>query len=230
MLYVCGLVDHGWVTMTDSFVAQRQQLILSLRHAGIYDTGVLHAIASVPREQFVPEALRGMAYADRALPLSLGQTISQPLMVALMTQALCLSGRERVLEIGTGSGYQAAILGRLAASVYTVERHAELTMPVANRLAALGLSNITLLVGDGSLGWPEAAPYDRILVTAGAPAIPSPLLHQLIANGLLVIPVGRADLQELQVIQKGTNTIYIQSLGQCTFVPLVGEKGWQIES
>jgi protein-L-isoaspartate(D-aspartate) O-methyltransferase len=216
--------------MTDSFGAQRQQLILSLRHAGIYDASVLHAIASVPREQFVPEALRGMAYADRALPLSLGQTISQPLMVALMTQALCLSGRERVLEIGTGSGYQTAILGRLAAAVYTIERHAELTIPVANRLAALGISNVTPLVGDGSLGWPEAAPYDRILVTAGAPTIPGPLLHQLSICGLLVIPVGRADLQELQVIQKGRDAMYVQSLGQCTFVPLVGEKGWQMDA
>jgi protein-L-isoaspartate(D-aspartate) O-methyltransferase len=216
--------------MTNSFVVQRQQLIASLRDAGIYDVSVLHAIASVPREQFVPEALRGMAYADRALPLSLGQTISQPLMVALMTQALRLTGRERVLEIGTGSGYQAAILGRLAACVYTVERHAELTIPVGKRLAALGISNVTLLVGDGSLGWPEAAPYDRILVTAAAPIIPNPLLHQLISNGLLVIPVGRADLQELQVVQKGVDAIYIQSLGQCTFVPLVGEHGWQMNS
>jgi protein-L-isoaspartate(D-aspartate) O-methyltransferase len=216
--------------MTDSFDAQRQQLILSLRHAGIYDASVLHAIASVPREQFVPEALRDMAYVDRALPLSLGQTISQPLMVALMTQALSLSGRERVLEIGTGSGYQTAILGRLAASVYTIERHAELTIPVVDRLASLGISNVTLLVGDGSLGWSEAAPYDRILVTAGAPAIPGPLLHQLSACGLLVIPVGKADLQELQVVQKARETMYIQSLGQCTFVPLVGEKGWQIDS
>ena len=216
--------------MNDSFVEQRQQLIVSLHHAGIYDTSVLQAIASVPRERFVPEGLRGMAYANRALPLSLGQTISQPLMVALMTQALCLTGRERVLEIGTGSGYQTAILGRLAASVYTIERHEELITPVANRLAALGISNVMLLVGDGSLGWPEAAPYDRILVTAGAPAIPNPLLYQLICNGILVIPVGRANLQELQVVQKGTDTLHIQSLGQCMFVPLVGEAGWQIDT
>lgn len=216
--------------MTDSFVEQRRQLIASLRHAGIYDTSVLQAIASVPREQFVSEGLRGMAYANRALPLSLGQTISQPLMVALMTQALCLTGRERVLEIGTGSGYQTAILGRLAASVYTIERHEELITPVTNRLVALGISNVMLLVGDGSLGWPEAAPYDRILVTAGAPAIPNPLLYQLICHGILVIPVGRTNLQELQVVQKGTETLHIQSLGQCMFVPLVGEAGWQIDS
>ncbi len=216
--------------MTDSFVVQRQRLIASLRDAGICDVSVLHAMASVPREQFVPEALRGMAYADRALPLSLGQTISQPLMVALMTQALRLSGRERVLEVGTGSGYQAAILGRLAASVYTIERHAELIIPVASRLKALGISNVTLLVGDGSLGWAEAAPYDRVLVTAGAPAIPYPLVHQLIPNGLLVIPVGRVGLQELQVVRKGTDAIYIQTLGSCTFVPLVGENGWQMDA
>jgi protein-L-isoaspartate(D-aspartate) O-methyltransferase len=216
--------------MTNSFVAQRQQLMASLRQAGIYDANVLEAMASVPREQFIAEALQGMAYADRALPLSLGQTISQPLMVAVMTQALHLTGRERVLEVGTGSGYQAAILGRLAASVYTIERHAELTVPVADRLASLGISNVTLLVGDGSLGWPEEAPYDRILVTAGAPAIPNPLLHQLISNGILVIPVGRADLQDLQVVQKDTGTIRVQSLGRCVFVPLVGEGGWRMDA
>jgi protein-L-isoaspartate(D-aspartate) O-methyltransferase len=216
--------------MTNSFVAQRQQLMASLRQAGIYDANVLEAMASVPREQFIAEALQGMAYADRALPLSLGQTISQPLMVAVMTQALHLTGRERVLEVGTGSGYQAAILGRLAASVYTIERHAELTVPVADRLASLGISNVTLLVGDGSLGWPEEAPYDRILVTAGAPAIPNPLLHQLISNGILVIPVGRADLQDLQVVQKDTSTIRVQSLGRCVFVPLVGEGGWRMDA
>jgi protein-L-isoaspartate(D-aspartate) O-methyltransferase len=216
--------------MTDSFVSQRQQLIASLRHAGISDANVLHAIASIPREQFVSELLREMAYADRPLPLSLGQTISQPLIVALMTQVLRLTGRERVLEIGTGSGYQTAILGRLAASVYTVERHEELTIPVTNRLASLGISNVTLFVGDGSLGWPEHAPYDRILVTAGAPTVPKPLLHQLVPGGLLVIPVGKADLQELQVVQKGMDGIHIQSLGRCVFVPLVGEEGWQIDS
>jgi len=215
--------------MTDSFVTQRQQLIASLSHAGISDANVLQAIASIPREQFISESLRGLAYADRALPLSLGQTISQPLMVALMTQALRLTGQERVLEIGTGSGYQAAILSRLAASVYTIERHEELTIPVANRFALLGISNVTLLVGDGSLGWPQEAPYDRILVTAGAPVIPYPLLHQLISNGILVIPVGKADWQELQVVQKGTDTIHIQSLGRCIFVPLVGEKGWRMD-
>jgi protein-L-isoaspartate(D-aspartate) O-methyltransferase len=143
---------------------------------------------------------------------------------------LRLTGRERVLEIGTGSGYQAAVLGRLAASVYTIERHAELTVPVANRLAALGIANVTFLVGDGSLGWPPEAPYDRILVTAGAPAIPHPLLDQLILDGILVIPVGRADLQELQVVQKAADTLHIQSLGQCVFVPLVGEAGWQMRA
>lgn len=216
--------------MTDNFVAQRQRLIASLQHAGIYDVGVLRAMASIPREQFVSESLRGVAYANSALPLSLGQTISQPLMVALMTQALQLTGQERVLEIGTGSGYQAAILGRLAAAVYSVERHAELTVPVAERLAGLGISNVTLLVGDGSLGWPPEAPYDRILVTAGAPAIPHPLLDQLIPNGILVIPVGRADLQELQVVHKGTDTLHIQSLGPCLFVPLVGDAGWRPDS
>ena len=216
--------------MTDSLAMQRQQLLASLHRAGVYDVSVLRAMASIPREEFVSEALREMAYVDRALPLSLGQTISQPLMVAVMTQALRLTGRERVLEVGTGSGYQTAILGHLAASVYTIERHAELVDPVAKRLVSLGISNVTLLVGDGSLGWPQAAPYDRILVTAGAPTIPDPLLHQLLPNGILVIPVGRADLQELQVVQKGEDAIYVQALGRCMFVPLVGEEGWHVDS
>jgi protein-L-isoaspartate(D-aspartate) O-methyltransferase len=217
--------------MTDnSFAAQRQQLITSLHQAGIHDARVLQAIASVPREQFVSEELKNIAYANRALPLSLGQTISQPLMVAIMTQALHLTGRERVLEIGTGSGYQAAILARLAAYVYSIERHEELTIPVANRLASLGISNVTFLVGDGSLGWPEFAPYDRILVTAGAPTIPNHLVHQLLPGGILVIPVGKAEVQELQVVQKEADGIHVQSLGPCVFVPLIGKEGWQVDS
>ena len=168
--------------MTQDMGAQLQQLIASLRKAGLQDEPVLTAIATIPREFFVDEAQRDMAYADRALPIGMGQTISQPLMVALMTRALQLSGRERVLEIGTGSGYQTAILSRLAAHVYSIERHQQLAYQAAQRLLQLELCNVSLYVSDGSLGWPDAAPYDRILVTAAAPEIPTQLLDQLVRS------------------------------------------------
>src|SRR5438132_11554754 len=164
------------MAMAQDIEAQRRQLIASLRKAGLYDERILAAIDSTPRELFVDQAQRSMAYADRALPIAMGQTISQPLMVALMTQALQLNGQERVLEIGTGSGYQTAILARLAAHVYTIERHQQLAYQAAQRLLQLELRNVSLYVGDGSLGWPDEAPYDRILVTAAAPEIPTQLL------------------------------------------------------
>src|SRR2546421_13040244 len=151
--------------MTQDMGAQLQQLIASLRKAGLQDEPVLTAVATIPREFFVDEAQRSMAYADRALPIGMGQTISQPMMVALMTRALQLKGRERVLEIGTGSGYQTAILAHLAAHVYSIERYQQLAFQAAQRLLQLELRNVSLYVSDGSLGWPHAAPYDRILVT-----------------------------------------------------------------
>src|ERR1700737_838538 len=188
--------------MAHDFEAQRQKLISSLRTAGVQDERVLSAIATVPRELFINEGQRSMAYADCALPIGMGQTISQPLMVALMTQALQLKGQERVLEIGTGSGYQAAILARLAAHVFSIERHQQLAYLAAEHLMALGVSNVSLYVGDGSLGWPDAAPYDRILVTAAAPEVPSLLVEQLVSGGLLVIPVGSHERQDLLVVQR----------------------------
>ena len=206
--------------------AQRQQLIASLYKAGLQDESILTAIATIPREFFVDEAQRSMAYADRALPIGMGQTISQPLMVALMTRALQLSGRERVLEIGTGSGYQTAILSRLAAHVYSIERHQQLAYQAAQRLLQLELCNVSLYVSDGSLGWPDAAPYDRILVTAAAPEIPMQLLDQLVTWGMLVIPVGSQERQDLLVVHRAPWGPEIRSLGSCVFVPLVGEKGW----
>lgn len=213
--------------MTHDIEAQRQQLILSLHRAGIQDERVLAAIATTPREIFVDEAHRNMAYADRALPIGMGQTISQPLMVALMTQALQLSGKERVLEIGTGSGYQAAILARLATYVYSVERYQQLAYMAAKRLLQLNLHNVSLYVSDGSLGWSDAAPYDRILVTAAAPEIPTYLLDQLVTWGMLVIPVGSQERQDLLVAHRAPWGPEIRSLGSCVFVPLVGEKGWR---
>ena len=212
--------------MTQDMGAQRQQLIASLRKAGLQDEPVLTAIATIPREFFVDEAQRDMAYADRALPIGMGQTISQPLMVALMTRALQLSGRERVLEIGTGSGYQTAILSRLAAHVYSIERHQQLAYQAAQRLLQLELCNVSLYVSDGSLGWPDAAPYERILVTAAAPEIPIQLLDQLVTWGMLVIPVGSQERQDLLVVHRAPWGPEVRSLGSCVFVPLVGEKGW----
>jgi protein-L-isoaspartate(D-aspartate) O-methyltransferase len=212
--------------MTHKLDAQQRQLIASLRQAGIGDERVLAVLASIPREVFVDQAQRNMAYADQALPIGLGQTISQPLMVAIMTQALQLSGKERVLEIGTGSGYQTAILARLATFVYSVERHQQLAYQAAQRLVQLELQNVSLFVGDGSLGWPAAAPFDRILVTAAAPAIPSQLFEQLVTWGILVIPVGSQERQDLLVVHRAPWGPETRSLGGCVFVPLVGEKGW----
>jgi protein-L-isoaspartate(D-aspartate) O-methyltransferase len=205
---------------------QRQQLIASLRKMGIHDERVLEAIATVPREIFIDEVQRNMAYADRALPINMGQTISQPLMVATMTQALQLSGKERVLEIGTGSGYQTAILSRLAAYVVSVERYEQLALRAARSLTQLELANVAVYVGDGSLGWPEEAPYDRILVTAAAPKVPDQLVEQLVEWGMLVIPVGSHERQELLVVHRAPWGKEIRSLGNCVFVPLVGEGGW----
>lgn len=214
--------------MTDDIEAQRQQLIASLRKARVHDERLLEVIATTPRELFIPQQQRDMAYADCALPIDMGQTISQPLMVAVMTQALQLKGQECVLEIGTGSGYQTAILARLAAHVYSVERHQQLSYQAAKHLERLDLHNISLYVGDGTLGWPDDAPYDRILVTAAAPALPVHLLDQLVPWGMLVIPVGSKERQDLLVVHRAPWGPEVRSLGACVFVPLVGEKGWQL--
>lgn len=212
--------------MAHDIETQRQQLITSLRNVGLRDEHILSVIATTPRELFLDEAQRNMAYADCALPISMGQTISQPLMVALMTQALQLSGKERILEIGTGSGYQTAILARLSAHVYSIERHQQLALQAAKHLEQLALTNVSLYVGDGSLGWPDAAPYDRILVTAAAPEVPKQLVDQLVIWGMLVIPVGSPTRQDLLVVHRAPWGPEIRSLGGCVFVPLIGEKGW----
>lgn len=212
--------------MTHDIEVRHRQLITSLRNAGISDERILAVIAATPRELFVDQSQRDIAYADRALPIGMGQTISQPLMVAMMTQALQLSGKERVLEIGTGSGYQTAVLAHLATQVYSIERHQKLAYQAAQHLTQLGLQNVSIYVGDGSLGWPNAAPYDRILVTAAAPEVPSLLVEQLVSGGLLVIPVGSHERQDLLVVQRTPWGSEIRSLGGCVFVPLVGEKGW----
>lgn len=206
---------------------KRLQLFESLRGAGIRDNRVLAAMAAVPREFFVDELQHTLAYDDRALPIDMGQTISQPLMVATMTQALQLRGEERVLEIGTGSGYQTAILAQLAAHVYSVERIQQLACAAYSRVTKLGMGNVTIYIGDGSLGWPEQAPYDRIIVTAAAPEVPAHLFNQLVSWGMMIIPVGKSDRQELLVVHRAPWGPEVRSLGGCLFVPLLGEAGWR---
>jgi protein-L-isoaspartate(D-aspartate) O-methyltransferase len=212
--------------MAYDFEKKRQQLLESLRNVGIRDNRVLAAMEAIPREFFVDETQYTLAYDDRALPIDMGQSISQPLMVATMTQALQLRGEERVLEIGTGSGYQTAILARLAGHVYSVERIQQLSCTAFNRVSKLGVGNVTIYVGDGSLGWPEQAPYDRIIVTAAAPEVPARLFDQLVSWGIMVIPVGKPDRQELLMVHRAPWGPEVRSLGGCLFVPLLGEAGW----
>ncbi|MEA2528403.1 MAG: protein-L-isoaspartate(D-aspartate) O-methyltransferase [Thermomicrobiales bacterium] len=204
-------------------------LLAELRRQGIRDDRVLAAIGDVPRERFVPTASGDQAWANAALPIGAGQTISQPYIVALMTAALRLSGDERVLEIGTGSGYQAAILAALAAEVVTVERHASLAVAAESLLRDLGYDNVRVVVGDGTIGWPERAPYDRIIVTAGAPRVPPSLIAELSQDGgRLVIPVGEPDNQVLLVVERHGDRTTEQPLGPVRFVPLIGRAGWEV--
>jgi protein-L-isoaspartate(D-aspartate) O-methyltransferase len=198
------------------------RLLMELRQEGIRDTAVLSAIERTPREIFLPETLLDQAYENTALPIESGQTISQPLVVAAMTEALELTGRERVLEIGTGSGYQAAVLSALCRRVYTVERHANLMTGAVACFERLGLTNVVTRVADGSLGWPEAAPFERIIVTAAAPEIPPALLDQLKPDGILVIPVGRVGAgQELLKIRRTEAGFEETAFMPVRFVPLV---------
>ncbi len=203
--------------------AKRKMLREHLRRRGIHDRRVLQAFQDTPREQFVQSALQDDAYADTALPIDCGQTISQPYIVALMTEALNLTGSEKVLEVGTGSGYQAAILSQLAGHVISIERHAHLSEQAGRRLAALGCTNVRLIVGDGTQGWPEEAPYDRIIVTAAADSCPPALAEQLAEGGVMVIPVGDVYEQDLVRWEKRDGQLVRRSLGLCRFVPLIGE-------
>ncbi|MGA2254882.1 MAG: protein-L-isoaspartate(D-aspartate) O-methyltransferase [Thermoguttaceae bacterium] len=208
---------------------QRAKLTMLRQHLkarGIRDSRLVDAMARIPRERFIDESLRAEAYADRALGIGCGQTISQPYIVALMTQALSLQGDEHVLEIGTGSGYQTAILAELARDVVSIERHEALSQQAARRLAELGYDRVKLIVADGTLGWPADAPYDRILVAAAAAMTPQHLIEQLAPGGILVIPLGGLDHQTLQAIHKVGDEPRIETLSPCRFVPLVGEEGW----
>lgn len=201
-----------------------------LRSRGIGDRRVLEAMRSVPRHRFVEPQLHRRAYADAALPTLNGQTISQPYMVAAMTEALELTPGHRALEIGTGTGYQTMVLARLCERVVSVERDADLAEQARGMLNAFGIENVAIHVGDGTLGWAGEAPYDRILVTAGAPQEPPPaLLDQLTDGGVLVIPLGDREMQSLYAITKRAGRLERERLLGCRFVPLVGEQGWEGE-
>ncbi len=193
---------------------------------GITDRLTLKAMSEVPRHLFVDDAMRGRAYGDYPLPIAAGQTISQPYIVALMTQLLQLSRQEKVLEIGTGSGYQAAILSRMCERVYTVERINQLLAAARKVFDTLRYYNIVAKLDDGTMGWPENGPYDGIIVTAGGPEIPPPLFDQLAEGGRMVIPVGGQDLQSLELVTKTEGNISIESLDKVRFVDLIGKHGW----
>lgn len=207
------------------FAGARAQLVREIARE-VHDPRVLDALGRVPREEFVPEEQRFAAYENYPLPIGHGQTISQPLIVAMMTEALQLGGSEKVLEIGTGSGYQTAVLSLLARHVVSVELVPELARSAAERLARLGYRNVEVHTAADGLGWPEGAPYDAIIVTAAAPEVPKELLDQLAAGGRIVIPVGPRDLQELVRIEKTAAGAKRSHLGPCRFVPLLGAGAW----
>jgi protein-L-isoaspartate(D-aspartate) O-methyltransferase len=211
----------------DEFAARRHEMVeRQCRDRGIHDERVLAVLADLPREKFVPPDAVADAYSDRAVGIELSQTISQPYIVALMTSALDVQPADVVLEVGTGSGYQTAVLARLARLVYTVERFAELSRLAARRLGELGIRNVVCCVGDGSEGWPAAAPFDRIIVTAGSPQVPPVLVEQLRVGGRLVIPVGPEDSQTLVLVERQIDRVIERPLIACRFVKLVGRAGW----
>ena len=212
--------------MIDTIPQQQAELRRQLESRGISDPRVLEAIEHTRRDLFVPEELRDRAYEDNALPIGHLQTISQPYIVALMTQELELQGDERVLEIGTGSGYQTAILAQLCREVVTMERIEELSLPAQRVLGDLELTNIEFRIGDGTLGCPERAPYEGIVVTAAAPRIPEPLYKQLVPGGRLVVPVGDEQLQTLLQVERREPDPIVEEVCGCRFVKLIGAAGW----
>lgn len=211
------------------FRGARRRLVEELQAKGIRDLGVLRAVDEVPRHLFVPTGVRHRAYEDSALPIGSGQTISQPFVHARSCEAAALTGRERVLEVGTGSGYQTALLSRLAAQVFTIERVGGLLPSAREALAACGATNVSVLQGDGTLGWSAYAPYDAIIVGAGAPAVPQPLVDQLAEGGRLVVPVGDREEQRLLVVVRRGESTEQRDLGAVRFVPLIGANGWPAE-
>jgi protein-L-isoaspartate(D-aspartate) O-methyltransferase len=210
----------------DTFGGYRARLVERLRDQGVQDLSVLRAFAETPRHLFVPEGVRHRAYEDGALPIGAGQTISQPFTQARYLEALHLTGRERVLEIGTGSGYQTALLAFIVSQVFSVERVYALAESAQRALRAAGVRNASVLLGDGTLGWSAYAPYDAILVAAGGPEIPAPLVEQLALGGRLLIPLGDRGAQTLTLVERVTEGIRQTPLGAALFVPLLGEHGF----
>jgi protein-L-isoaspartate(D-aspartate) O-methyltransferase len=217
----------GAVGAGDSYGGYRARLVSELQAKGIRDLSVLRAISQVPRHLFVPASVRHRAYEDSALPIGGGQTISQPWVQARYLEVLALTGREKVLEIGAGSGYQTALLAQLADTVFGIERLQSLASEARTALEGAGIRNVTVLVGDGTLGWRPFAPYDAILVAAASPSVPAPLIEQLAPGGRLVIPIGERDTQVLQLLRKEGDRIVTTSLGDVRFVPLLGEFGFR---
>lgn len=217
-----GGLGHG-----DGYAGYRAQLVEALREKGIQDLRVLHAIATVPRHRFVPDAMRHRAYEDIPLPIGAGQTISQPYVHARTLELLHLSGTDRVLEVGAGSGYQTALLAELAATVLAVERVPDLAQGARDALEAVGVKNATVVVGDGTLGWRAYAPFDAIVVSAASPAIPAPLIEQLAEGGRMVIPLGGQESQVLTLVEKRGDQIRTSTATGVRFVPLLGEFGFK---
>ena len=215
------------VTPGDGYGGYRAELVETLRRKGIRDLAVLKAVAETPRHRFVPESVRHRAYEDSALPIGGGQTISQPFVQARYLEVLALTGREKVLEVGTGSGYQTALLSRLAETVFSVERLPQLAQQAREALQAAGCRNVTVLVGDGTLGWRAFAPYDAILVAAASPDVPAPLVGQLAVGGRLVIPLGDREAQVLTLVRRTERGAEQTALGDVRFVPLIGEFGFR---
>ena len=204
----------------------RRRLVEALQERGIRDLAVLRAFDLTPRHLFVPTGMRHRAYEDSALPIGNGQTISQPSTHARYLELLALTGNERVLEIGTGSGYQTVLLSHLASQVFSIERVGTLVTQARDAIRAAGASNVSLLAGDGTLGWREYAPYDAILVTAGSPTVPTPLAEQLQEGGRLLIPIGDRDEQILALFTKHGESLDRRDIGAARFVPLIGKYGW----
>jgi protein-L-isoaspartate(D-aspartate) O-methyltransferase len=212
----------------DPYLELRETMVeTQLRKRGVKDERVLQAMAVVPRHEFVPSHSSALAYADEPLAIGGGQTISQPYIVAVMTEALGLCGSERVLEIGTGSGYQAAVLSLLSRDVYSIEYRAELALSATERLRRLGFQNVHVHCGDGSLGLKEFAPYDAILVAAAAPSVPQPLLEQLSDGGRMIAPIGTDEHQQLKLLTRRGNDYASEPRDGCRFVPLLGRYGWK---
>ena len=209
------------------FARERDRMVQQVAARGVADARVLEAMRRVPRHLFVDEALRDQAYGDYPLPIGDGQTISQPFIVARMTELLALTGREKVLEIGTGCGYQAAVLSQVAARVCTVERLPKLAARARQTIEALGYTNVWGRTANGTFGWPDEAPFERILVAAGGPAVPPPLFEQLAEGGRMVMPVGSADTQTLSVIEKRSGEMRVTEDSGCVFVKLIGKYAWQ---